>query len=147
MEAVGSSEVHQKTQQLLMASAFWTSSDFQPLYLNSREGLKEVTNSHFECTSYEEICVNVRMCIVYVLHNPCKTHHSNDRTAAYFEIGQDHFMLFLSSYSLLHNCSFWCIKRGCVSCRPNIVPKRSLTVNWRFRRIFLMFQLLHDSGR
>jgi hypothetical protein len=82
--------------------------------------------------------MNVRMCIVYVLHYLRKTHHSNDGIAANFEIGQDHPMLFLSSYSLLHNRSFWCTKRSCVNCRPYIMTKMSLTVNWRFRRIFLV---------
>ena len=43
------------------------------------------------------------MYIVYVLHNPRKTYDSNDGIATYFEIDQDHFMLLLSSHSLLHN--------------------------------------------
>lgn len=75
--------------------------------------LKEVTSPHFECTACEEICVNIRVYMVYALHNPRKTHHSNDGIEAYFEIGQDHFILLLSLYSLLHNWSFWRIKWGC----------------------------------
>ena len=51
----------------------------------------------------KKICKNVRMYIVYVLHNPRKTYDSNDGIATYFEIDQDHFMLLLSSHSLLHN--------------------------------------------